>query len=300
MAYAMLELCCICPRQCRVNRLKGQKGFCKTGLNARVYSFMPHHGEEPPISGIHGSGAIFFSCCNMACSYCQNYEFSQKGEGREVSAQELAGYMIELQNAGCHNINLVTPTHIMPQILAALKIAILQGLRIPLVYNTSSYELPESIELLDGIIDIYLADLRYADSELSENYSCAPDYPAYSQKATKEMQRQVGVAKIDKEGIIKKGLIIRHLVLPHNIGNTEKIMEFISSGLTSETYLSLMSQYLPCYKASAIEEISRRITQEEYAQAKVSMQAHGLHNGWVQEDSGLERFAGTNIKRTII
>jgi putative pyruvate formate lyase activating enzyme len=198
--FGLLESCCICPRKCKVNRLKGELGFCKTGLLPRVCSFMPHHGEEPPISGTKGSGTIFFSYCNMACVYCQNYEFSQIGQGREVDFEELAHFMLELQNLDCHNINLVTPTHVMPQILKALGIAIPKGLKIPLVYNTGGYELPEIIKHLSGIIDIYLPDMRYADSNMAIKYSSAPDYPRYNQESVKEMHRQVGVADIDKTG----------------------------------------------------------------------------------------------------
>jgi putative pyruvate formate lyase activating enzyme len=216
-AFAMLESCCICPRKCKVNRLKGELGFCKTGINPGVCSFMPHHGEEPPISGTNGSGTIFFSHCNMACVYCQNYEFSQLGQGRDVSFEELANCTLELQKMGCHNINLVTPTHIMPQILKALEIAIPKGLTISIVYNTGGYELPEMLKFLDGVVDIYLPDMRYADSDLAIKYSSAPGYPSYNQEAIKEMHRQVGIANMDDLGIIKRGMIVRHLVLPHNI-----------------------------------------------------------------------------------
>lgn len=295
-AFKILESCSLCPRKCKVNRFKGELGFCQTGFLPWVCSFMPHHGEEPPISGINGSGTIFFSHCNMACVYCQNYEFSQLGQGREVGFEELADFMLQLQNMGCHNINLVTPTHIMPQILKALNHAIGKGLKIPLVYNTGGYELPEVIKLLDGIVDIYLADMRYADSDAATKFSAAPDYPQYNQASVKEMHRQVGIAKIDDEGIIKQGLIIRHLVLPNSISGTDKIMEFIARQLSKNTYISLMSQYLPYYKASDFKEISRRLKFQEYIEAKQIMQKYGLSNGWIQESYGLERFAGVNIK----
>lgn len=262
-----------------------------------VCSFMVHHGEEPPISGMHGSGTIFFSYCNMACVYCQNYEFSQLGQGREVDFAELAKIMLELQEMGCHNVNLVTPTHVMPQILRALALAISDGLKIPLVYNTGGYELAEIIKLLDGIIDIYLPDMRYGNSEAAKKYSLAPDYPRYNQESVKEMHRQVGVANIDeREGIIKKGVIIRHLVLPHNISDTDKIMRFIAEEISPDTYISLMSQYHPYYKAERFKELGRRIIHQEYENAKGIMQKYGLHNGWVQQSYGLERFAGVNIK----
>ncbi|MFH0935989.1 MAG: radical SAM protein [Candidatus Omnitrophota bacterium] len=292
----MLESCSICPRKCGVNRLKGERGFCKTGAKPQVYSFMAHHGEEPPISGKKGSGTIFFSNCNMSCVYCQNYEFSQQGRGREVDCEELFSIMLQLQKDGCHNINLVTPTHIMPQILKALGMAIAGGLKIPLVYNTGGYELPQVIKLLDGIVDIYLADMRYADDRPAEEYSHAPDYPRYNMPSVKEMHRQVGSAEVDNNGIIKRGLIIRHLVLPHQISGTDKVMKFIKEELSQDTYVSLMSQYLPYYKASNFKTIARRISAEEYAEAKKLMQKYGLHNGWAQESYGLERFAGVHIR----
>lgn len=299
-AFKKLESCCICPHRCKVNRLKDEKGFCKTGLKPEVYSFMPHYGEEPPISGERGSGTIFFSHCNMACAYCQNYEFSQLEErGREVKLEDLADFMLQLQRLGCHNINLVTPTHIMPQILKALCIAVSQGLKIPIVYNTGGYELPEIIKLLDGVIDIYLPDMRYAVNEAAIKYSKACDYPKYNRESLKEMHRQVGIAKIDARGIIERGLIIRHLVLPNNISGTDEIMRFIAHELSEETYISLMSQYFPCYKAGEFKEILRRINKEGYAVAQAAMCSFGLHNGWIQDEHGLDRFAGINIKPTV-
>ncbi|MFC1658312.1 radical SAM protein [Candidatus Omnitrophota bacterium] len=294
-AYGLLESCCLCPRRCKVNRLKNQKGFCHTGLLARVYSYMPHFGEEPCISGSCGSGTIFFSGCNMACVYCQNYEFSQLGAGREVEIFELSKFMLELQGRGCHNINLVTPTHIMPQILKALSLAVPKGLEIPLVYNTSGYELPETIKLLEGIVDIFLADMRYAKDEMSQRYSDAPGYSGYSQSAIKQMHRQSGEAKFDRQGLIKNGLIIRHLVLPAGISQTASIMRFIAHEVSAHTYISLMSQYLPCHKAGEYSKLSRRISQEEYEEAKQAMLENGLDNGWLQESRGLARFAGVNI-----
>ncbi len=297
-AHAMLSSCNICPRTCKVDRLKGELGFCKTGALPRVYSFMAHQGEEPPVSGERGSGTIFFSYCNLACVYCQNYEFSQLGQGKEVSCEELARVMLELQSMGCHNINLVSPTHVMPQILKALVIAVEGGLKIPLVYNTGGYERAEKISLLEGIIDIYLPDMRYGDSAAAVAYSSAPDYPAYNQSAVKEMHRQVGIASLDEKGIITRGLIIRHLVLPGAVSGTDKIMKFIAEELSKDTYISLMSQYLPYHRARQFKAIARRLTAQEYDGAKSMMEAAGLHNGWVQESFGLERFAGVNIKPT--
>lgn len=257
---------------------------------------MCHHGEEPPVSGTKGSGTIFFSHCNMGCVYCQNYEFSQLGKGREYEFKELAQIMLSLQESGCHNINLVTPTHVLPQILKALELAIAKGLKIPLVYNTSGYELTETIRLLDGIVDIYLADMRYADNAISQKLSLAPDYPRYNQEAIREMHRQVGVVDFDKEGIIRRGLIIRHLVLPNKASGTDKIMQFIAKDISADTYISLMSQYLPYYKAKGYPEISRRLKNSEYEGAKKILEQCNLLNGWIQESYGSERFAGVNIK----
>jgi len=294
--YKMLESCVICPRKCKVNRLKDKKGFCKTGLRPKVFSYMAHQGEEPGISGAGGSGAVFFSNCNMGCVYCQNYEFSQIGQGREVEPEDLAKFMLELESMGCHNINLVTPTHVLPQILKSLKIAVASGLKIPLVYNTGGYELPEIIRLLDGIVDIYLPDMRYSDEDLAVKLSNGPGYPEYNRQAVKEMFRQVGSAQMDERGIIKRGIIIRHLVLPNESSGTEKIMKFIAEELSTDTYVSLMSQYLPYHKAKEYKEINRRLKPEEYEQAKEIMAKYGLSNGWVQESFGSERFAGVNIK----
>jgi len=257
---------------------------------------MCHHGEEPPVSGKKGSGTIFFSYCNMGCVYCQNYEFSQLGKGREYEFAELAQVMLNLQESGCHNINLVTPTHVLPQILKALEIAIEGGLNIPLVYNTSGYESAKTLKLLEGIVDIYLADMRYADSAISQKFSHVPDYPERNREAIKEMQRQVGIAEFDKEGLIRRGLIIRHLVLPNQVSGTDKIMQFIARDISEDTYISLMSQYLPYYQASGFPEISRRLKNGEYEEAKKILEKYNLLNGWIQESYGSERFAGVNIK----
>lgn len=294
--FKSLASCSICPRKCGVNRLKGEKGFCKTGLKPKVYSYMAHRGEEPAISGVNGSGTIFFSNCNMSCVYCQNYEFSQLGAGRETGFEDLAKFMLELEDFGCHNINLVTPTHILPQILKSLKIAISGGLTIPLVYNTSGYELVEIIKLLDGIIDVYLPDMRYASQEASARFSGAPDYPQYNREAIKEMFRQVGLPQMDESGVIRRGMVIRHLVLPNNVSGTPEAMRFVAEELSRDTYISLMSQYLPYHKAEEFQEINRRLKLAEYEKAKTAMEERGLYNGWVQEGFGSERFAGANIK----
>jgi len=294
--FLRLESCDICPRQCKVNRLNDKKGFCKTGKFPKVFSFLAHHGEEPPVSGTKGSGTIFFSNCNMACIYCQNYEFSQLGKGKEYSIEELASIMLNLQSQGCHNINLVTPTHVLPQILESLELAIPQGLKIPLVYNTSGYELAEIIQSLDGIIDVYLTDMRYADNLISKELSLATNYAKFNQESVKQMHKQVGIAEFKDDGIIKKGLIIRHLVLPNNLSGTEIIMRFIAKEISEDAYISLMSQYLPYYKASGNSKINRRLKENEYEEAKQILDKYNLHNGWIQESYGQERFAGVNIK----
>lgn len=296
MLWDSLRSCQLCPRNCNTNRLEDKRGFCKIGKYAYVYSFGPHYGEEPPISGWMGSGTIFFSGCNMSCVYCQNYKFSQKETGKKVTPEILANFMLQLQEMNCHNINLVTPTHVIPQILKALLLAIPKGLTLPLVYNSSGYEKKETIRLLRGIVDIYLPDMRYAETNASLQYSSAKDYPQHNKESIKEMHKQVGIAKINDLGIITKGIIIRHLVLPNDICKTEEIMKFISQELSCQTYISLMSQYLPCYNASKFKELDRRITSSEYFVAQEMMKKYGLHNGWIQEEYGSESLAGPNLR----
>jgi putative pyruvate formate lyase activating enzyme len=283
-AYRLLESCRVCPRECGVNRLKNDKlGFCRSGLNPVISSVSPHHGEEPPLSGTKGSGTIFFTNCNLRCVYCQNYPISQMGTGAERTTGELACQMLWLQEQGCHNVNLVTPTHFMPQILKALGIALERGFRLPLVYNTSGYDSLESLKLLDGIVDIYLPDMRYSDDKAALKYSIAPHYPEVNRAAIKEMYRQVGNLVMDDDGIAKRGLIIRHLILPCGLSGTERIMKFLAEEISKDVYISLMSQYFPAYKAHEFKELSRRITAEEYEEAYQIMQKYGLENGWVQE-----------------
>jgi putative pyruvate formate lyase activating enzyme len=298
-AVKSLEECRLCPRQCGVNRLKGKKGLCETGARAIVCSYFGHHGEEPPVSGTQGSGTIFFSRCTLKCVYCQNYEFSQLGEGREVGPEELAGFMLKLQSEGCHNINFVTPTHVMPQILEALVLAAEKGLRIPLVYNTSGYERPEILKTLAGLIDIYLPDMRYADETAARRFSSAADYPRFNRASVREMFCQVGPAKYDDRGTAVRGLIVRHLVLPGGLAGTEKILAFIAEKLSREVPVSLMSQYFPAFKAEKTPPLDRRITLEEYEEAVNLMQKYGLDRGWVQESGGLKRLAGIHIKKNI-
>jgi putative pyruvate formate lyase activating enzyme len=283
-AYQLLESCRVCPRECGVNRLKDEKsGFCRSGLNPAISSVSPHHGEEPPLSGTKGSGTIFFTNCNLRCVYCQNYPISQLGNGAERTVGELACQMVWLQEQGCHNLNLVTPTHFMPQILKALGIAKERGFNLPIVYNTSGYESIEALQLLDGIVNIYLPDMRYADDAVALKYSSAPHYPEINRAAIKEMFKQVGNLVLDENGVAQRGLIIRHLVLPGGLSGTDGVMKFLAEEISKDVYISLMSQYFPAYRAQEFEEIDRRITPEEYDEAYEIMQKYGLENGWVQE-----------------
>lgn len=282
-AYELLEACHVCPRGCGVDRLQDEKlGMCRTGLNPVISSVSPHHGEEPPISGTRGSGTIFFTNCNLKCVYCQNYPISQMGNGAERTVGELACQMLWLQEQGCHNLNLVTPTHVMPQILKALGIAKERGFNLPIVYNTSGYESLEALRLLDGIVDIYLPDMRYSDDATALKYSSAPRYPEINRAAIKEMFRQVGNLVLDENGVAQRGLIIRHLVLPGGFSGTEGVMRFLAEEVSKEVYISLMSQYFPAYRAQEFKEIHRRITPEEYDEAYQIMLKYGLENGWIQ------------------
>jgi len=283
-AYELLASCRVCPRECGVNRLKNDKlGFCRSGLNPIISSVIPHYGEEPPLSGTKGSGTVFFANCNLICVYCQNYPISQMGNGEDRTPGELACQMLWLQEQGSHNLNLVTPTHFVPQILKALGIAMQRGFSLPIVYNTSGYETMETLRLLDGIVDIYLPDMRYSDNAAAMKYSIAPDYPEINRAAIQEMFRQVGNLVLDKQGIAKQGLIIRHLVLPGNIAGTEKVMKFLAEEISKDVTISLMSQYFPAYRAKEFKEINRRITTEEYEKSYQIMLKYDLDNGWVQE-----------------
>jgi putative pyruvate formate lyase activating enzyme len=282
-AYNLLESCRVCPRECGVNRLKNDKlGFCRSGLNPAISSVNLHHGEEPPLSGTKGSGTIFLTNCNLRCVYCQNYPISQLGNGAERTPGELAGQMIWLQEQGCHNLNLVTPTHFMPQILKAFGIARERGFNLPIVYNTSGYESLEALRLLDGIVAIYLPDMRYSDDAVARTYSVAPHYPEINRAAIKEMYRQVGNLVLDEDGIATRGLIIRHLILPGGLSGTERVMKFLAEEISKDVYISLMSQYFPAFKAHEFKELSRRITADEYEEAYQTMRKYGLENGWIQ------------------
>jgi putative pyruvate formate lyase activating enzyme len=294
-----LKNCAICPRKCGVDRTAGKTGYCRASYNPVVYSYLSHHGEEPPISGTKGSGTIFFSHCNMKCLYCQNYYFSQMDKGEEVTVEKLADIMLALQAKGCHNINLVTPTHYTPQILMSLEIALEKGLEIPIVYNTSGYELAETISLLDGIIDIYLPDMRYSDNEMAKKYSDANRYVEFNRTAVEEMRRQAGDLQIGEDGIGKRGLIIRLLTLPNGISGTEDTLRFIKKELGGNACLSIMSQYYPTFKACSSGGISRGITPEEYENVVDEARLLELNNGWIQEApaNADPRFMGTNIKQ---
>ena len=274
-ALSLLESCEVCPHRCGVNRLKGELGFCKTGKNVIVDSYFSHRGEEKPIRGYRGSGTVFFSYCNMRCVYCQNYQISQLGEGREVSPEELSEIFLELQVMGCQNLNLVTPSHVVPQILSALYLAVQKGFRLPIVYNTSSFDSLESLRLLEGIVDIYLADLKYADREIAKRYSKVKNYPEVAMTAIREMHRQVGDLILDERGIAIRGLLIRHLVLPNGLAGTEKVAEFLGS-LSKNMAVNVMDQYYPSSMAWKYPELSRRITQREYHQAISSMEGFRL------------------------
>jgi len=270
-----------------VNRLKGETGFCKSGAEVIVSSFNPHFGEEPPISGYKGSGTIFFTNCNLRCLFCQNYPISHLGNGNQVSKNELSKMMLILQKKGCHNINFVTPTHFVPQILSALYLAIEENLYIPLVYNCGGYESVQTLRLLEGIIDIYMPDIKYGGKIEGKKYSSASDYFEIAKKAVKEMYRQVGNLKLNKEGIAQRGLLIRHLVLPNKLAGTRNVFSFLAKEISPNTYVSIMSQYFPAYKAQEFEELNRRITPKEYKEALDTAKELDLQRGWQQDISDI-------------
>ncbi|MFZ5790797.1 MAG: radical SAM protein [Pseudomonadota bacterium] len=277
-AHRHLENCDLCARYCRVNRIVGIKGaVCRTGACAVVYSAGPHHGEEDCLRGWRGSGTVFFSWCNLRCIFCQNWEIAWKGEGNEVTAEALAQMMLRLQEIGCHNINLVTPSHVVAQILEALAIAAERGLGLPLVYNTSGYDSPEALALLDGVIDIYMPDMKYGDSELARKYSHIRDYVAVNRAALREMHRQVGDLVIGEDGVARRGLLVRHLILPNGIAGTEQVLAFLAGEISRETYLNLMGQYRPCYRAGEFPEFDRPITRAEFREALAIAHRYGLN-----------------------
>ncbi|OPY75413.1 MAG: hypothetical protein A4E64_01910 [Syntrophorhabdus sp. PtaU1.Bin058] len=264
---SLLNPCTLCPRQCKANRLVGDLGYCRAPYDLSISSASPHFGEEAPLVGHNGSGTIFLTHCNLKCIFCQNYDISIYGEGTRYTYGKLAALMIDLQDRGCHNINLVTPTHYVPQIIKALPIAIENGLSIPLVYNTSGYDSPGTIRLLDGIIDIYMPDIKFLDSGLSQRFCKAADYPEVVREAVIEMQRQVGDLVVDENGIAGKGLIIRHLVMPSCGEDTKRIMEFIRDNVSRNAFVNIMSQYHPCHRAGEFEEIASRISLKEHTEA---------------------------------
>jgi putative pyruvate formate lyase activating enzyme len=267
-AWRHLEHCDLCARYCRVNRLATIEGaVCRTGSRAVVASYGAHHGEEDPLRGRGGSGTIFFSWCNLRCVFCQNWDISQKGIGRETEPAEIADMMLALQDEGCHNVNFVSPSHVVAQIIAAVHDAARRGLRLPLVYNTGGYDSPEALALLDGIVDIYMPDMKYGDSVLARKYSKVRDYVEVNRAAVREMHRQVGDLVLDERGIAQHGLLVRHLVLPHGIAGTEQVLAFLAGEVSRDTYLNLMPQYRPCYRADEYPELDRPLTAGEYRAA---------------------------------
>jgi putative pyruvate formate lyase activating enzyme len=276
-AYRHLEDCDLCARYCRVNRRKGIEGaVCRTGERAVVASSGAHHGEEDPLRGWAGSGTIFFSWCNLRCVFCQNWDISQRGVGREVEPREIAELMLALQEQGCHNINFVSPSHVVAQIIAAVADAAARGLRLPLVYNTGGYDSPEALALLEGIVDIYMPDMKYGDSALARKYSKVRNYVEANRAAVKEMHRQVGDLVLDENGIAQRGLLVRHLVMPHGIAGTGEVLAFLASDVSRNTYLNLMDQYRPAYRADEFPDLDRPTTREEYREALAVAARHGL------------------------
>jgi putative pyruvate formate lyase activating enzyme len=273
-AEDILKSCTLCPRECRVDRTVGEKGFCNTGDEPFVSSWNPHFGEERPLVGRYGSGTIFFTHCNLGCLFCQNWTISHAGEGGIISFKTLADIMLTLQQHGCHNINLVTPTHQVPMILKSLEIAVEHGLCVPIVYNCGGYESLETLRILEGVIDIYMPDFKYADPEVAKKYSNAEDYPDIARTAIKEMHRQVGDLVLDKTGVALRGLLVRHLVLPEGLAGTEYIARFLAEEVSPDTYTNIMEQYYPCFKTEELPPLDRRITNEEFKKAvKTSLEA---------------------------
>jgi putative pyruvate formate lyase activating enzyme len=276
-ARARLHACDLCGRKCGVDRTaEGTRGSCSTGSRAVVASWGPHHGEEDPISGSRGSGTVFFSYCNLECDYCQNSELSRLGEGREVTPAALAGIFLALQAEGCHNVNLVSPTHVLPQVLEALALAATNGLSLPLVWNTGGYDSRETLRLLDGVVDIYMPDMKYGDAETARALSHVPDYPAVNREAVKEMYRQVGDLVLDGEGVAVRGLLVRHLVLPGGLAGSEEVLRFLSREVSTRTWLNVMAQYRPAYQARLHPPLDRTPTLAEIAEVHALAARHGL------------------------
>ena len=277
-SWKHLEDCDLCARYCQVNRLRTIKGaVCRTGIRVVVHSYGPHHGEELPLRGNYGSGTVFLSWCNLRCEFCQNWDISQRGVGREVEPEALAFMMLELQARGCHNINFVSPSHAVAQILAAVDIAAGKGLHLPLVYNTGGYDSKEALALLDGVVDIYMPDMKYSDPTMGHRYSHVRDYVAVNRAAVKEMHRQVGDLVLDEQGVAVRGLLVRHLVMPGNVSGTRDVLRFLAEEVSSNTYLNLMDQYRPCYRAHKDPEIGRDLMRSEYDEALRAAQHYGLN-----------------------
>ncbi len=279
--WDMMRRCELCPRLCRVNRLENKTGFCRSGQKVKVSSFNPHFGEEPVLVGYGGSGTIFFTNCTLCCIFCQNYPISQMGNGREYSIDELANMFLRLQRMGCHNINFVTPTHFLPHILKALERAIPNGFNLPLVYNTSGYERVEILEMLEGIVDIYLPDIKYSSNEMAHRYSGVDNYVEHNRAALKEMFRQVGLLRCDERDVAQRGIIVRHLVLPEDISGSEEAIKFLARELSPNLHLALMSQYFPAYKAPETPPLDRRIDKSHYMQLAKLVKKIGFQ-GWIQ------------------
>ncbi len=282
-ALALLADCTLCPRDCHVDRLADKFAVCKTGRYAVVSSFFAHFGEENCLRGSRGSGTIFFSWCNLRCVFCQNYDLSWEGSGRHTPPEELAAMMLRLQEQGCHNINFVTPEHVVPQILEALPLAVRRGLRLPLVYNTGAYDSLESIHLMDGVVDIYMPDFKFWGLEQARRYVKAPNYPEAARRAIRAMHEQVGELVFDENGLALRGVLLRHLVMPGGIAGTREIMEWVARELSPNTFVNLMAQYFPAGKVSGKEyvEIDRRITDDEFQEAIATACSAGLNNVWV-------------------
>jgi putative pyruvate formate lyase activating enzyme len=273
-----LENCDLCARYCRVDRRQSSRGaVCRTGAQAVVYSAFPHHGEEDCLRGSRGSGTIFFSWCNLRCVYCQNWEIAWEGEGQKVSDEELARMMLRLQAQGCHNINFVTPSHVVAQILAAVNIAAGEGLRLPLVYNTSGYDSSEALALLDGVVDIYMPDMKYGDDNPAHKYSHVRNYVRVNRAAVREMHRQVGDLTISAEGLAERGLLVRHLVLPNGLSGTAAVLRFLAEEISTYVYLNLMGQYWPCYRAGEHSSLDRPVSRAEFCEALAIARRCGLH-----------------------
>ena len=279
---AKLKCCKICPHNCKINRLQ-QIGRCKSTDKIKIALYSVHNFEEPCISGDNGSGTIFFSNCNMNCVFCQNYEISQLGRGKEITIEELADIMIKQQERNVQNINLVTPTSYVLHIIEAIKIARKNGLKIPIVYNTNGYDSIETLKMLEGYIDIYLPDLKYYYNDLAKKYSKVDNYFEIATKAIQEMYRQVGAPVLDENGVMKKGLMIRHLILPNEVQNSKKVLKWVKENIDSNVYVSIMAQYFPTYKAKEIPEIARKITKEEYEKVENYLYELDLENGYIQE-----------------